>query len=537
MSMNKDVPAANEDVRPPSDEHFDGDDVPAELRNRLENVLRGTGIAMVFLDDELVIRSFTPAISEIYEIAAEDIGRPIHQCVPKSDAMPPLPHIETLTLDTAAEDLVQTLGGKWFLRRLQSYRSAEGQADGLMVTFIDITEQKQAESKLKDNEAVLLEEKRKLTAALAEVEDANSKLRVLFDQSAYYTGILDLSGTLIDVNRSAIEPFDFTREEAIGKKFWDTPWWTGYPASRRKLENVFPRVVKGEPYQELLSFRGPGDTHRLSEFTYQPARDRDGKIVFVVVTGNDVTERVAAERDLADNRQRLRMAMDAARMGAFEWEPARDRSFISKGLAAITGIHAGQRSGVEFLSRVHPEDTLSLNSAIDEAMNATGEYFSEFRFMRPDGDVRWLAGRGMRVDPGDGRPMKLVGLNWDITESKQQQRRVVASEERLRLALGAAKLRLWQWDVDEDRWYWSGEGNSYNEVTPAKHLGTLREFLSLVHPNDRVRVRTSLTNRLDDGSPVRIEYRVKRNGVYGWALSMAHLSAKDEYSPATDDRR
>jgi PAS domain-containing protein len=87
-----------------------------------------------------------------------------------------------------------------------------------------------------------------------EIKNASAKLRVLFDQAFYYTGLLDLDGNLTDINDAALKPFDFERKDVIGLPFWKTPWWKDQHESQKKLQSGFAEVLNGEVYHEELAF-------------------------------------------------------------------------------------------------------------------------------------------------------------------------------------------------------------------------------------------------------------------------------------------
>ncbi len=143
------------------------------------------------------------------------------------------------------------------------------------------------------------------------IREANAKLRVLFDQSYFYTGILNTGGILTDINDAALTPFGFTREQTLGLPFWETPWWDGQPESQRKLREKFPDVLRGNVFREQLAFSDPNGNVRYSDFVYTPAVDESGTVLFVVANGSDVTERHDYEASLQKARKIAEKANEA----------------------------------------------------------------------------------------------------------------------------------------------------------------------------------------------------------------------------------
>jgi len=105
LSMNEELQSANEELETSKEEIRSGSDAVARANDDLENLLRSTEIATVFLDNELRIRSYTPAIAEIYDLIPTDIGRPLEKFVPSVVDMPPLPDPKTVVAE-----VVKTFG-------------------------------------------------------------------------------------------------------------------------------------------------------------------------------------------------------------------------------------------------------------------------------------------------------------------------------------------------------------------------------------------------------------------------------------------
>ncbi|WP_417730013.1 PAS domain-containing protein [Rosistilla oblonga] len=140
LSMNEELQSANEELETSKEEIRLGSDATARSNADLENLLRSTQIATVFLDQHLSIRSYTPAICEIYGLISTDVGRPLEMFVPSVEQMPPLPDPKTIHDGEVIEHTVVARSGKSFIRRVLPYRSHTGEADGLVVTFTDVSE-------------------------------------------------------------------------------------------------------------------------------------------------------------------------------------------------------------------------------------------------------------------------------------------------------------------------------------------------------------------------------------------------------------
>jgi len=117
--------------------------------NDLQNVLYSTDVATLFLDSDLNIRFFTPTARTVFRVIATDIGRPLADLAALSrdeDLGPDARAV--LTSSESIEREIPGANGVWFLRRIQPYRTDSGRVEGVVITFIDITERKRTHAAL-----------------------------------------------------------------------------------------------------------------------------------------------------------------------------------------------------------------------------------------------------------------------------------------------------------------------------------------------------------------------------------------------------
>jgi PAS domain S-box-containing protein len=141
-------------------------------------------------------------------------------------------------------------------------------------------------------------------------------------------------------------------------------------------------------------------------------------------------ERKRSEQELFENRERLVMAMQASGMGTWTRDlDVSNRVQWSPELEAIFGLAAGEFPETEdaFFEFVHPDDRDSLARAVGAAIVNQTDYEVDFRYATKDGRPGWMSGRGRAFYDSSGKPYRLAGLGWDITERKR------AEEEREQL--------------------------------------------------------------------------------------------------------
>jgi PAS domain S-box-containing protein len=149
-------------------------------------------------------------------------------------------------------------------------------------------------------------------------------------------------------------------------------------------------------------------------------------------------ERQLSEDLLKHREGQLRLALEAGRMGSWEWTIGTNRVTWSPGLEAIHGLEPGSFDGTfdGFQKDIHPGDLQRVLGSIARSLEQDEHHHVEYRIVRPDGAIHWLEGRGKLVRDGNGAPTRMIGVCTDITERKQAEQALRESEEKLRKLAG-----------------------------------------------------------------------------------------------------
>ena len=242
-------------------------------------------------------------------------------------------------------------------------------------------------------------------------------------------------------------------------------------------------------------------------------------------------ERSRAADALAQSERRLALALTAGSMGAFEWDMISGRITWSEEHATLWGMSLRDFDGTyaAFARRVHPDDLPGIERAINEAMHAPPPYPSyahEYRLVLPDGTHRWIEGRGQFVRDSVGRPIRMVGVVRDVTQRRQAEEALRASEATNRGLLEAVPDLIFRMDREGRYISYHAPDESLLAVPPEVFLGrTCREVL----PKERSEQCMENLDRLfATGVSQTYEYEADRAGrKSAWEVRMV-LPSPDE---------
>ena len=257
--------------------------------------------------------------------------------------------------------------------------------------------------------------------------------RALFEQSPFSTVLYDTAGRVVAVNAAFERLFGLTMDAipADYSVLSDPQLEQGghLPAVRRafKGDNVTLPLV----FYDATTIDGAG-RRNWTQGHFFPMRDLAGGVTGMVLIHVDLTERVEAEEARRLSEERLRIALDAGRLGAWEWDIAGGRVHWSDTLQRIHGLVPGTFRGTfeEYQSDIHPDDRERVLGQISHSLDGAPHRL-DYRIVRPDGEVRWLEARGELFRAADGSPARMLGICTDVTERKLADEERAAAHRRL----------------------------------------------------------------------------------------------------------
>lgn len=383
------------------------------------------------------------------------------------------------------------------------------------------------------------------------------RYRAIFNQSFQFVGLLDLDGTLLEANRTALDFAGVQAKDAIGKPFWEAPWWRGSAENRAQLREAIAGALRGEPVRYEVDVLGRGDATATIDFSLRPILDGDGKTIFLIPEGRDISDRKRLEeqirqfnaqlearieertrqletsndrlrREIADRRRAETALRESEELFRATFEQAAvgiahvglDGSWlrVNQKLCDIVGYTREELLQKTFQSITHPEDLSEDLERVRQLIAGQVEsYGMEKRYIRKDGSSVWVSLVGSLRRHPTGEPNHFIAVVRDISDLKRTREEL---ERRHRdLKESEEKFRQFAEHIREIFFSFTPDYGRLLYVSPAYEELWGRSCQSLydrpdswfeaVHPEDRDRVGAAL-ERAIAGAPFEEEYRVCR---------------------------
>jgi PAS domain S-box-containing protein len=137
-------------------------------------------------------------------------------------------------------------------------------------------------------------------------------------------------------------------------------------------------------------------------------------------------------RGLRESQQRVELITRAADLDLWEWDIERDEVWATEVARAPVGLGMSEAVTFErYLQQIQPEDRKATREAVSRALQAGGEFQSEYRIAGPDGGTRWIAAQGKVVRSADGKPVRLRGVLMDVTARRRDEAELQRQREAL----------------------------------------------------------------------------------------------------------
>lgn len=304
---------------------------------------------------------------------------------------------------------------RWHYSTGAPLKDEHGQVTGYLGIGRDITERKQAEQALQENERYL---------------------RTILQTTVDGFWVIDTQGRVIEVNDAYCTMSGYTREEVIGLEVADLDAIETPEAAAKRMQRI---KSNGSEIFETRHRRKDGSVFPL-EVSVNWLETKGGQYVCFC---RDLTERKQQEEALRASEARWQFALEGARDGVWDWNAETNDVFFSRRWIEMLGYEPREISSDlhEWERRVHPEDMPAVRRDLENHFQGkTAYYQNEHRMLCKDGSYKWVLDRGKVVEwTEDGRPRRVIGTHADITEQKQREAEREALIRELQEAMSEVK--------------------------------------------------------------------------------------------------
>jgi PAS domain S-box-containing protein len=329
---------------------------------------------------------------------------------------------------------IQTKDGRqlWVSTNGSPIMNAEGTLCGYRGSDTDITERKLAQDALREAHLELEERVKNRTV---ELKRSNAQLQLLLASTAEAIYGIDTHGDCTFCNPACLRMLGYEREdELLGKNMhWQIHQkhadGTRFPVEECRIFRAFQANEASHVDDEVL-WRADG-TSFFAEYWSYPQRV-DGVAVGAVVTFIDITERMQQEKARRQLTERLALATEAGQVGIWDYDIAANELVWDDQMFALYGITRDQFGGAysAWTAGLHPDDRERGDQEIQAAISGEKDFDTEFRVVWPAGGIHHIRAMALVQRDADGKPLHMIGTNWDITEHKRAEIAVLQNVER-----------------------------------------------------------------------------------------------------------
>jgi two-component system, chemotaxis family, CheB/CheR fusion protein len=423
----------------------------------LDNLLRSTQIATLFLDSSLRIRRFTPALAGVFHVIDGDLGRPITDLAARFEpTLLPLDAREVLRTLTMIEREVVLENGDPYIMRTTPYRTLDNLIDGVVVTFVEIGMLKQA-------------------------EESRARLAAIIEGASEAVIGKTLDGTIVSWNPAAESIYGYRAEEMLGKSIY-----TLIPPDRAaELEAIIERLRGGQRVPRFETERVRKDGGRVSvSLTISPIRDSAGSVIGASAISRDVTLERQAARALNASEQRYRSLVAATSAVVWTTDPSGAFGGEQQSWQGFTGQTPEQYRGWGWLQALHADDRVRVRDAWRIAVFERSIFETGFRiFSAAHATHRHVAARAVPVLDESGQAREWIGTLSDVTAEREAVETLRVRADELRAVIDGSAAGIVEADATGRILRSNRRFAEMTRFAPEELVGM--RLAELSHPDDR----------------------------------------------------
>lgn len=364
---------------------------------------------------------------------------------------------------------------------------------------------------------------------------SSENLPAAADQS--FLAALDASPALMWLSDATFSGLYFNRtwRDFTGRSLeqeLDGGWMTNvHPDDIERIEACAAALTARQSFRVEYRLRRHDGAWRWMLDSGRPHFDPDDEFLMYVGSCIDITDRKEAEDARIRSEERLKLAQEAAAVGTYDWHVGDDELCWSPEMFRLYGIDPKTPPAELYdawLERLHPEDRERADAETKAFVNSAASLVIEFRIIHPEKGERWIHGRGQMRRDAEDRPLRMIGVNFDITEQRLTEQNLRESQQRITDIAenfpGVIFRRITYPDGRVEYPYLSGAKDTLFNVPRGRFAGiqTLEELSKHIHYDDIEEMLARLKKSTEDMTALEIEGRIiGENGDVAWVRSIS----------------
>lgn len=352
----------------------------------------------------------------------------------------------------------------------------------------------------------------------ASLEASRERYRGVVRDSTIGIALVCLDGRIWEANPALAAMLGYRPEDLVGRRVRDVTHPHDVEVGRDAVLEAIRAASSGMAMSyrfERRCMRRDG-TSFWAQVSGSVLRDSpSGTVRYLILQVEDIDNRKQVEAALQESESRWTFALEAAGQGVWDADLVRGTCFYSPSWWRMLG-HDGTDVECDdvWLHFIHPEDRdAAIEAGERHKRGETAVAEAEFRMRHADGRWVWMLDRGKVVArDAEGRPTRMIGIQTDITRLKEAEAEIALMHERVRLAVEAGGIGLWEIDAATGRVSYDRAVLDAVGVFGSSNGGSLAGWAACIHPDDREAELARLQRSLETGEAYAGEYRILRPG-------------------------
>jgi PAS domain S-box-containing protein len=274
-----------------------------------------------------------------------------------------------------------------------------------------------------------------LSGSIFDISDRKAielKFKAIFNNTFQFVGLMDLTGTLLEANQTALDFGGITRDQVINKPLWETHWFSNCETTQNRLKQSISQAAQGEFIRYEVDVLNADQNMITIDFSIRPLKDESGQVILLIPEGRDISEFKTMEKALRKGESLLAEAQQVAKIGSWEWTVLADEIVWSQEMFNIFGLDSALAipNYEEHLVFFTIPSQEKLRQKVQEALNTGTSYHIELELQIPqsDGSPRYVEAIGHAEYDDYGVVIRLYGTLQDISDYKLTEEKLMAGK-------------------------------------------------------------------------------------------------------------